>query len=101
DHHKRQHALKRKADVEENAQTTLVQVEDREPTPPDRVALAEELDRLLQVFPVYHRRMVALRLEGWKVDEIARATHGHERTVRRVLKRVQDYLRRRGEELED
>jgi RNA polymerase sigma factor (sigma-70 family) len=101
DHHKRQHALKRQAGVEEGAQTSLVQVEDPQPTPPDQAALAEELDRLLQLFPAVHRHMVALRLEGWKVDDIARATHGHERTVRRVLKRVQTYLRQRWEELGD
>jgi len=100
DHHKRQHALKRQGDAGESPRTTLVQVVDRQPTPSDQAALTDELNRLLRVFPRFHRRMVALRLEGWKVEDIAEVTSGHERTVRRVLKRVQSYLRRRMEELE-
>jgi len=100
DQHKRQHALKRNGALAETAQTTLVQVEDRRPNPSEQAALADELERLLRIFPAYQRRMVILRLEGWKVEEIAHATHGHERTVRRVLKRVQSYLRRRWQDFE-
>ncbi len=100
DHHKRQHALKRQGDAEDSPRTTLVQVVDPQPTPSDQAAHADELNRLLRGFPLFHRRMVALRLEGWKVEDIAEVTRGHERTVRRVLKRVQSYLRRRMQELE-
>jgi RNA polymerase sigma factor (sigma-70 family) len=101
DHHKRRHALKRQGDAANRPRTSLVQVVDRQPTPPDQAGLTDELNRLLRGFPVFHRRMVVLRMQGWKVEEIAEATRGHERTVRRVLKRVQSYLRRRWQELEE
>src|SRR5262245_34184658 len=99
DEHKGQHAQKRKADNVEVPQPQLAHVEDRQPTPGEQAALTDELHQLLQTFPDSHRRMVALRLENWKVEEIASVTHTHERTVRRVLKRAQQYLRNRDDEL--
>src|SRR5262245_17463363 len=99
DQHKRQHALKRKGD--EDGDTKIADLEDRQPTPGEQAALSDELDRLLDGFTPRHKRMVPLRLEGWKVEEIAGVTDNNERTVRRVLKRVQRYLRHRCAELED
>lgn len=95
DHRKHRQALKRKADSPETATGVLAKLEDRQPTPGDQAAVADETNQLCTVVRPCYRRIVTLRLEGWKVEEIAALTHNHERTVRRVLKRVQHYLRRR------
>ena len=101
DQHKRQMAQKRKADPADDAAANLAGLQDRQPSPGDQAAQTDELRRLLRAFHPCYRRIVALRLEGWKVEEIAAHTAIHERTVRRVLKRVQNYLRRRCEQLEE
>ena len=65
----------------------------QEPAPEDAVALADELQWILNRLVPLQRRMVELRLQGNSLDEIAAATgrnaaHGASRTekVRRALK---------------
>jgi RNA polymerase sigma-70 factor (ECF subfamily) len=72
-----------------------------QPTPAEAAALADELKLALAGLDAEQRRMVELRLQGYKLEEIARASGHHERTVRRVLQRVREHLRQRCQECAD
>src|SRR5262245_55085008 len=67
--------------------------------PPDQAAeLADELSRLLSGLDAEGQQLVELKLQERTNDEIAAEMHCSERTVRRVLKRVQSHLRQLLEE---
>ncbi len=66
----------------------------REPTPAEAAAFAETLENLLAPLTPVQRRMVALRLEGHSLEEIAAAVRRSERTVRRVLEEIKQELMR-------
>jgi RNA polymerase sigma-70 factor (ECF subfamily) len=66
-----------------------------EPSPAEAAALADELEEVLRGLKPIQRRMVELRLEGYRLEEIAEATQHHERTVRRLLKWVKQRLQQR------
>jgi RNA polymerase sigma-70 factor (ECF subfamily) len=72
-----------------------------QPTPVEAAALADELKVALAGLDAEQRRMVELRLLGYKLEEIARASGHHERTVRRVLRRVREHLQQRCREWAD
>jgi RNA polymerase sigma-70 factor (ECF subfamily) len=72
-----------------------------QPTPEEAAALADELRLALAGLDAEQCRMVELRLQGYKFEEIARASGHHERTVRRVLQRVREHLRQRCRECAD
>jgi RNA polymerase sigma factor (sigma-70 family) len=101
DQYKRRQAQKRQSGAKENPEFDLTVLRDRQPMPGEQAALADEVNRLIGAFKPHYRPIVALRLDGWKLDEIARATKHHERTVRRVLKRVQANLRQRCADLRE
>jgi RNA polymerase sigma-70 factor (ECF subfamily) len=67
---------------------------DREPSPSEALALTDTLEQVLRGLEPRERRMVELRLQGFSQDEIAADVHRSERTVRRVLDRVKQRLRR-------
>lgn len=60
----------------------------REPTPLDAAALADELEQTFRTLDPVQRRMVELRLQGYRLEEIAAETGRSERTVRRVIEHV-------------
>lgn len=64
----------------------------REPTPAEAAALADTLEKLLAPLAPLQRRMVALRLEGYSLEEIATDVARSERTVRRVLEQIKEGL---------
>lgn len=64
----------------------------REPTPADAAALADTLEHLLAPLDPLQRRMVALRLDGFSLDEISQEVERSERTVRRVLEQFKEGL---------
>ena len=64
----------------------------REPTPAEAAALADTLENLLAPMAPVQRRMVALRLEGYRLEEIAKEVARSERTVRRVLEEFKQGL---------
>ncbi len=70
----------------------------RSPDPAEVVAVIEELERVLEGLSPLHRRMVELRLQGHRIEEIATACDRCERLVRRVIDRVKDRLNGRCEE---
>ena len=64
----------------------------RGPTPVDAAALTDELDQLMQQLEAPDRRIVELRLQGFKLAEIADLVQRSQRTVCRVLEEVKQHL---------
>jgi RNA polymerase sigma-70 factor (ECF subfamily) len=73
----------------------------RDPSPDEAAALVEEVEHLMRGLPPLGRRMVELRLQGNRIEEIAAETDRSERWVRRVLGEVRDRLDRRARESAD
>lgn len=66
-----------------------------EPTPDDALALADELERVLEKLEPFRRRVLELRLQGAAHADIAIDTDRSERTVRRALAEIRDLLTKR------
>ncbi len=66
-----------------------------DPTPDEAAALADELESLLRPLHEGQRRIVELRLQGYTLDEIAEEVHLSQRTVRRTMEQVKQYLENR------
>ena len=62
------------------------------PTPVEAAALADELEQLMQHLDLSDRRIVELRLQGYKLAEIAGLVGRSQRTVCRVLEEVKQQL---------
>jgi DNA-directed RNA polymerase specialized sigma24 family protein len=70
----------------------------RDPSPAEAVALIDEVEHLLRGLPPLHRRMLELRLQGFRIAEIAADTRRSERLVRKVLDGVKaELIRTRGD----
>jgi len=69
-----------------------------EPTPAEAAEFADQLQQLLTGMDDEERRVVLLRLEDRTCDEVAEQLGCSERTVRRILKRVQHRWQRLLEE---
>jgi RNA polymerase sigma-70 factor (ECF subfamily) len=65
-----------------------------QPTPAEAAEFADELGVLLSGMDDEERRLVELKLEQYTTAEIAQELGCSERTVRRILKRVQSRLQR-------
>jgi hypothetical protein len=70
----------------------------RGPTPDEAAGLAEELEHLMRGLKPLDRRMVELRLQGYRIEEIAAHSERSERWVRRVLGQVKARLDQREQE---
>ena len=64
--------------------------EERRPGPEDLAILYEGLQQLVAGLPEKYRDIVTLRLEGYKIAEIAEKVSYSQRTVLRVLGNVQE-----------
>jgi RNA polymerase sigma-70 factor (ECF subfamily) len=73
--------------------------EGAEPSPLEAATLVEEVEHLMSELKPLDRRMVELRLQGFRLEEIALATDRSERWVRRVLSQVKERLDRRHQKL--
>lgn len=62
------------------------------PSPIEAVALADELQQIMAQLKPAQRPILELRLQGYNIAEIAERLQRGERTVRRVLDRVKEYL---------
>jgi len=96
-----QNAFRRSIDVE----LPLDQVEEwrflerqREPSPEEAAALADELERVLAQLSALGRRVLELRLQGAQLAEIAEDTGRSERTIRRALGQIRELLAERLDE---
>jgi RNA polymerase sigma-70 factor (ECF subfamily) len=65
------------------------------PSPQAQIEVAEEIEVLSQGFSTEHVRILELRLQGYKLEEIATDRSCSERTVRRVLKQFRTRLEQR------
>ncbi len=70
----------------------------REPTPQEELGLMEEIDLLTEGMDDLQRQIVQLRLQGYRIEEIADEVSRSERTVRRVMDKVKARLQQRMEE---
>ena len=70
----------------------LGQLADREPSPADVVAAAEELHWLMSQFDATERQAIELRLQDMTIEEIATTIGRSERTVRRWLSEARKLL---------
>jgi RNA polymerase sigma factor (sigma-70 family) len=62
----------------------------RQPAPIDVAIAHEQWDRMLKDQPPHYRQIIQLRLQGYTCQDIGKAIHVTERTVRRVLKKLLD-----------
>lgn len=94
----RHSARKRSVDRESNRASGPVDGEfhDREPTPDETVAFAEELEALLHSLKPTARRVLELRLQGYGIEEIAGEIDRDPRTVRRHVSAVRAEILSRG-----
>jgi RNA polymerase sigma factor (sigma-70 family) len=69
----------------------------REPTPDEAVALTDTLEEVLRRLEPVERRMVELRLQGYRLIEIVAETQHSKSAVLRVLERVQRQLKQSGQ----
>jgi len=90
--------LKRAANREETVPTLdnlceeHAEVFAREPTPVEAVALADEVDTVMQRLTERERQILEMRLQGYNLEEISLETGRSERTVRRVIDKVRELL---------
>jgi RNA polymerase sigma-70 factor (ECF subfamily) len=67
----------------------------REPTPVEAALLTEVVEQLMRTLELRHQEIVALTLQGLTVTEVSAQVGCSERTVRRVLEQVRNWLQRR------
>ena len=72
-----------------------LRVANREPSPEEAIALADELELVMARLDACSRRVLELRLQGEQLAAIATATGRSERTVRRILAEIRELLVRR------
>ena len=70
-------------------------ISNREPTPEEAVALADEMEHILAGLDPFGRRVLELRLQGQTLAEISLDTGRSERSVRRRLAEIRTQLTQR------
>jgi RNA polymerase sigma factor (sigma-70 family) len=92
---RRDRAARRSVDVETPldpvAEETAL-IRRGEPTPEEAAALSDELEWALSRLDAFGRRVLELRLQGFKIEEIADETGRSERTMRRAVAQLRDLL---------
>jgi RNA polymerase sigma factor (sigma-70 family) len=64
------------------------------PSPAEAVEFADQFQKVMDSFDEEERQVVDLKLQEYTNEEIAERLNSSERTVRRVLKRIQSRLAR-------
>lgn len=62
------------------------------PPPDEAVIFSEQLERVMEVLDATEQQILQLKLENYSNQEIADRVHRSERTVRRVMERLQEKL---------
>jgi RNA polymerase sigma factor (sigma-70 family) len=94
-HARHERADRRSVDVElplDSSDALRYLALDQEPRPEDAVALADELEWAFSRLNVLGRRVLELRLQGAQLSDIAQDTGRSERTVRRTLAAIREFL---------
>jgi len=71
---------------------------DRQPRPDEEAAFADQFEQLIATLDEEERQVVEMKLEGCSNEEAAERMGSSERTVRRIVKRIQRHLERGFEE---
>lgn len=66
-----------------------------DPAPDEAVALMEELEAVTRTLEPHERTILELKLQGGEIDQIARHVERSDRTVRRVLAKIEAALQTR------
>lgn len=66
-----------------------------DPSPAEALAVVEEVETLMQGLTPVHCQMLELRLQGYRLEEIASQVNRSERGVRRLLDKIKDRLSQR------
>lgn len=74
---------------------------ERQPTPEEAIALADELEQVLGQLEPFEQRVLELRMQETRLAEIAAETGRSERTVRRALAHIRELLAARFDEVRD
>lgn len=72
-------------DSEEN----LAPLASNNPTPSEVVSAKEKVERLVEGHPAFYRQIIEMRASGATFDEIGKELGMNEKTVRRVVKRLE------------
>lgn len=91
----RHQAEKRAIRREEDILAEICEPHHRGPTPEHALAVADELEQIMAAVPPLKRRILELRLLDYEISEIAADIGRSERTVRRMLDDLQEFLKRR------
>jgi RNA polymerase sigma-70 factor (ECF subfamily) len=67
---------------------------DRQPSPDQEAAFADQFEQLIAGLDPEEQQVVELKLQGYTNEEAAARMNSSERTVRRIVKRVQHVLER-------
>ncbi|HAB13433.1 MAG TPA: hypothetical protein DCE47_17270 [Planctomycetaceae bacterium] len=87
----RDHSRQKRGVDREQYFDTLADVQGQNPTPEEEVAF-QELEQLIQTMGKDEQLVVSMKLAGHSSKEIATELKCSARTVRRILKRIQDHL---------
>jgi RNA polymerase sigma factor (sigma-70 family) len=79
------HRAQRRTIQREEPGRDIAQAAAQAPTPDEAAAAADELEAVLEQLPERGRQALALRLQGYEMEEIAGQLGASERTVRRAL----------------
>jgi RNA polymerase sigma-70 factor (ECF subfamily) len=66
-----------------------------DPSPEEALAVVEEVAELMRDLTPVHCRMLELRLQGYRIEEIAEQVNRSERGVRRLLDKIKERLHQR------
>ena len=96
---KRNYSTERQVENKDDSTPAFEAVSDG-PSPEAQLEISEEIEVMTKGFSHEHQRVIELRLQGYKLEEIATDIDCSERTVRRVLDRFREQLESRLVDLE-
>jgi RNA polymerase sigma factor (sigma-70 family) len=100
-----QKAAKRNPSAEAGQENTereeLYAVLDREPTPDEAVVFLDQLEHFLKKLKPEERRILEMKVQGFKNEEICQELKIYDRKIRRILERVQELAEQEGWGLEN
>lgn len=100
EHHRQQkRAISREEALAHDAETNPAEMFAVEPTDLEGLALADEVEKIMEELDPLQRTMLESRLQGQAIPEIAETVERSERTVRRFLGGMRDRLEARLGEL--
>jgi RNA polymerase sigma-70 factor (ECF subfamily) len=85
--------LNREHSLDGSARFEASKLRSLEPTPAENVAAKEDWERLLKGLPFHHQRILKMLREGYTHKEIAAELGLHEKTIRRLIQKLESRSR--------